>query len=126
MLLFACDWCQQLKNEGDVWILGLAAENLGIAAARREVTILRAWDPATAVNPFAVHFCTDEHKNNYMAALFERKAFPDETVVETTAEVTAPVVRRKKILRTLAPVEVKTRVTKKRPAGAASRRRRRA
>lgn len=71
MLRFTCDWCQKLKETGETWILGFAAENLGATASRREVTVLNEWDLERAVNPFAVHFCSIEHKDNYMQALFE-------------------------------------------------------
>ena len=68
---FACDWCERLKASDEVWILGFAAENRGVTASRREVTVLNEWDRERAVNPFAVHFCSIEHKDNYMAALFD-------------------------------------------------------
>ena len=71
MVKFACDWCRTLKQPDESWILGFAAENLGVTAARREVTILNEWDRERAVHPFAVHFCSVEHKDRYMAALFD-------------------------------------------------------
>src|SRR3954469_22667708 len=71
MLRFACDWCERLKDPDEIWILGFAAENRGVTASRREVTVLNEWDPQRSVNPFAVHFCSIEHKDKYMAALFD-------------------------------------------------------
>jgi len=71
MLRFACEWCQRLKEADEAWILGFAAENRGVTASRREVTVLNEWDRERAVHPFAVHFCSIEHKDNYMAALFD-------------------------------------------------------
>jgi hypothetical protein len=86
MLRFACEWCKRLKEPDEKWVLGFAAENLGVTASRREVTILSQWDPDRSVHPFAVHFCSIEHKDKYMAALFERAAPPlGETVVTRRA-----------------------------------------
>jgi hypothetical protein len=74
MIRFECDWCQNLKAADDVWILGLAAEAVGATTARREVTILSAWNRETALAPLAVHFCSEECKGNYMATLFDQQA----------------------------------------------------
>jgi hypothetical protein len=71
MVRFECDWCRVLKEPDETWIVGYAAENVGVTAARREVTVLAKWDRDRAVHPFAVHFCSIEHKDNYMAALFD-------------------------------------------------------
>jgi len=71
MLRFACEWCQRLKEADEAWILGFAAENRGVTASRREVTVPNEWDRERAVHPFAVHFCSIEHKDNYMSALFD-------------------------------------------------------
>lgn len=73
---FACEWCERLKDPDEAWILGFAAENLGATAARREVTVMSGWDRERAVHPFAVHFCSIEHKDNYMAALFDTTPTP--------------------------------------------------
>lgn len=74
MIRFECDSCQNLKAPHDVWILGLAAEAVGATTARREVTILSAWNPETALAPLAVHFCSEECKADYMAILFDQPA----------------------------------------------------
>ncbi len=96
MVRFECDWCQRLKQPDDVWILGFAAENRGVTASRREVTVLHEWDRERALNPFAVHFCSIEHKDNYMAALFD-------TVAKTEVEVrrVTPVVEEVEVRRTI-------------------------
>ncbi len=84
MICFDCDWCGRTKAANEVWILGLAAEAVGITAARREVTILPAWNRDTAVHPLAVHFCSEECKNDYMARLFGNEpAMASDAVVET-------------------------------------------
>lgn len=114
MLRYACDWCQRLKEPDEVWILGFAAENLGVTASRREVTVLNEWDRERAVHPFAVHFCSIEDKDRYMAALFDtvprsevesrrvlpvveevevRRAIPGKRVVKTTKR--KPAARRR-------------------------------
>lgn len=70
MVRFECESCGRLKGEGEVWILGFAAENIGVTSARREISIASSWDRPRAVEPFAVHFCSDECRAGYMSALF--------------------------------------------------------
>jgi hypothetical protein len=74
MLQFACDFCGTVKQPGETWINGAAAENVGTQAARREVVIDSAWRRERAILPFAVHFCSLECKDSYLAKLFERPA----------------------------------------------------
>jgi hypothetical protein len=74
MLQFACDFCGTLKQPGETWINGAAAENVGTQAARREVVIDSAWRRERAILPFAVHFCSVECKNNYLTTLFDKPA----------------------------------------------------
>jgi len=52
----------------------MAAENVGTHAARREVVIDPAWRYERAVQPLAVHFCSVECKDSYLAELFEQPA----------------------------------------------------
>ena len=70
MIQYICESCAMVKNADDPWILGLAAEALGAAGARREVSIFPGWDPDRAVHPLAVHFCSLACKNKYLAKLF--------------------------------------------------------
>jgi len=70
MVRFECESCGRLKGEGEVWILGFAAENIGVTSARREISIASSWDRPRAVESFAVHFCSDECRAAYMTALF--------------------------------------------------------
>jgi hypothetical protein len=89
MIQFVCDWCSRVKKSesaGEGWILGTAAEAVATTAARREVTILSSWDRLRVVDPLAVHFCSVECKDNYMAQLFA----PRETVEEVLVERTVP------------------------------------
>ncbi len=72
MLQFVCDYCGNVKLEGEVWINGMAAENVGTHAARREVVVDPAWREDRAVQPFAVHFCSTECKDQYLAELFQQ------------------------------------------------------
>ena len=83
MIQFVCDSCGKIKQSSDAWIVGRAAEAVGVTAARREVTIQSAWDRATALHPFAVHFCSLKCKDSYMAELFAPDA--KERVIERTA-----------------------------------------
>jgi hypothetical protein len=70
MIRFLCESCGDVKRENDVWLLGLAAESLGITAARREINVLPVWDRANATLPLAVHFCSVSCKDSYIAQLF--------------------------------------------------------
>jgi hypothetical protein len=70
MIQFACDSCRRIKALNEVWLVGLAAETVGVSAARREVTILSVWDSEEAVDRLAVHFCSEECKDKYVAKLF--------------------------------------------------------
>jgi hypothetical protein len=70
MISFACDCCGRVKSQEEVWVLGLAAEAVGVTASRREVAILSAWDWTSAVHPLAVHFCCVACKNEYLVQLF--------------------------------------------------------
>ncbi len=72
MLQFVCDYCASVRQPNDTWINGLAVENVGTRAARREVVIDPAWRYERAVLPLAVHFCSVECKDNYLAELFDK------------------------------------------------------
>jgi hypothetical protein len=82
MIQFVCERCAAIKEPSEVWIVGIAAESVGITATRREVSIQSAWDRPTAVHPLAVHFCSVECKDNYMARLFAPEATAEEVLVE--------------------------------------------
>ncbi len=43
MIQFMCDSCRRVKEASETWIVGRAAEAVGVTAARREVTIQSAW-----------------------------------------------------------------------------------
>jgi hypothetical protein len=70
MLQYVCDNCGAVKGEGETWILGYAADRLGVRAARREVTFSPAWDENRAVQWFAIHLCSEECKDTYLQRLF--------------------------------------------------------
>jgi hypothetical protein len=81
-----------LKDEDEIWILGLAAEAVGVTAARREVSIISVWDRERAVHPLAVHFCSEQCRDDYLQKLFgktERLAPAGKTEI-----ITAKVGRR--------------------------------
>lgn len=96
MIRFDCDWCGRTKASDELWILGLAAEAVGVTAARREITILPIWKRETAVHTMAVHFCSEECKDDYVARLFnEKPALAADIVVETTTTRKIPAKSRK-------------------------------
>lgn len=74
MIEFSCDSCRRLKEPGETWILGMAAESVGVTASRREVTILPTWDRSSSVHPLAVHFCSQRCKDRYLRQLFGSEA----------------------------------------------------
>ncbi|MGZ4820108.1 MAG: hypothetical protein ACXVZR_04540 [Terriglobales bacterium] len=113
MILFGCEWCKAIKEDDETWILGLAAESIGITAARREITILPVWEQSRACHPLAVHFCSVEHKDNYMAALFETESMPAETVIRTKAKMTPGGTEERQYLRTASSGAI-SKTTKKR------------
>jgi len=85
MIQYVCETCSAVKGPEELWLLGLAAETLGVTSARREVTIHSEWDSATAVHPLAVHFCSMECKDEYMARLFAPEGPVKQVVVERAA-----------------------------------------
>jgi hypothetical protein len=91
MLQFVCDYCGNLKHAGETWINGVAAENVGTQAARREVVVDSVWRRERAILPFAVHFCSVECKNKYVAKLFDKPA----SLLEVESAVIEPVTGRR-------------------------------
>jgi hypothetical protein len=82
MIQYVCEICSAVKEPEEVWIVGLAAEAVGITSARREINIQSAWNRPTAVHPLAVHFCSTQCKDEYMARLFSPEAPVKEVVIE--------------------------------------------
>jgi hypothetical protein len=104
MVRFQCDSCGKLREANEPWILGLAAENIGITSARREISIASTWERTVAVDPLAVHFCSDECRADYMSALFGES--PDTLQGEAT-------VTKRRLQRIVPGAVVDTLVTEK-------------
>lgn len=102
MLRFVCDSCGNVKSADQAWINGVAAENVGTQAARREVIIDPAWRRERAVLPLAVHFCSLECKDNYLEKLFNRPTPLLEVVRTTVNRGARTVVAKKKLPRSAA------------------------
>jgi hypothetical protein len=83
MIDFVCDTCSAVKEPENAWIVGLAAEAVGAVSARREVNIQSTWTREAALHPLAVHFCSLQCKDEYMARLFGAQPV-EEVVVEST------------------------------------------
>ncbi len=94
MIQYVCDNCGRLMHQGDNWILGFAAENVGVTSARREITIAPAWDEMRAREWLAVHFCCTECKDEYTQQLFGTE--PVES--EVTGVVAVPSSSGRKVL----------------------------
>ena len=95
MIQFACDSCRRIKAAQEIWLVGLAAETVGVTAARREVTILPVWDSEQAVHRLAVHFCSERCKDKYVAKLFEQK----DSVVQSGRRIIRSPISRGKVSR---------------------------
>ncbi len=91
MIQFVCDTCGADKEPSEVWIVGLAAETVGAVSGRREVTILSTWDRTNSIHPLAVHFCSVQCQEDYMARLFGR-----DSISTATADEIQPRMRRKR------------------------------
>lgn len=50
--------------------MGFAAENIGVTAARREITIADHWDDRAAREWLAVHFCSEDCRAGFMGRVF--------------------------------------------------------
>jgi hypothetical protein len=74
MIKFVCDSCGRAKRTGQEWLLGLAAESIGVHTARKEINLLSGWPEPQAVHPMAVHFCSERCKEKYVSKLFNRGA----------------------------------------------------
>ena len=85
MIQYLCETCSAVKGPEEAWLVGVATEAVGVTSARRELTIQSEWDSATAVHPLAVHFCSIECKDEYMARLFAPEGSIKEVVVERAA-----------------------------------------
>jgi hypothetical protein len=102
---FVCDSCRRVKDPDEIWILGLAAEAVGVTAARREVSIISVWDRENAVHPLGVHFCSEDCKDKYLQMLFGNTEQPAPAV---TTEVVTRKVRRTAPVVTTEVVTAKT------------------
>lgn len=107
MLQFVCDYCENVKRPEETWINGLAAENVGTQAARREVVIDPAWRYERTILPLAVHFCSVDCKDRYLAELFQKPV----SLIEVESVEVEPVVQRRVIRAKRKPV---SEVTEKR------------
>lgn len=92
MIQYVCDTCSAVKHPEEVWMLGLAAESVGAISARREINIQSAWTRTTAVHPLAVHFCSVQCKDDYMARLFAPETPVEEVTIERESAVPAEVI----------------------------------
>jgi hypothetical protein len=106
MIQYVCDTCSAAKEPEEAWIVGLAAETVGTISATREINIQSAWNRTTAVHPLAVHFCSIQCKDDYMARLFApeapvegttiERAVPTEIIIEQVVPETKRVVTKRR------------------------------
>jgi hypothetical protein len=110
MVRYECDCCHTLKGSGEAWILGFAAEAVGVTAARREITIAPQRDEAKAVAYLAVHFCSEECRQKYMAQLFGTES-PKTQVVEEVVVIP----RERVVVREYPETRVETVLSRRKP-----------
>src|SRR5664279_2865069 len=97
MLQFVCDYCGNVKPPEETWINGVAVENIGTQAARREVIIDPTWRYERVILPLAVHFCSLECKDRYLAELFQKPmSLIDADSIEVTSAPDGRRVRAKR------------------------------
>jgi hypothetical protein len=66
MIQVVCETCGKVKPVGDFWILGLTSAN-------GEIDIFSGWfELEELAHPLAVHFCSIECKDKYIAKAFVR------------------------------------------------------
>ena len=82
MIQYVCETCSAVKEPEEVWIVGTAAEAVGSISARRELNIQSAWNRTIALHPLAVHFCSTQCKDEYVARLFAPEAPVEEVMAE--------------------------------------------
>ena len=82
MIQYVCETCSAVKEPEEVWIVGTAAEAVGSISARRELNIQSAWNRTIALHPLAVHFCSTQCKDEYVARLFAPEAPAEEVMAE--------------------------------------------
>ena len=82
MIQYVCETCSAVKEPEEVWIVGTAAEAVGSISARRELNIQSAWNRTIALHPLAVHFCSTQCKDEYVARLFASEAPAEEVMAE--------------------------------------------
>lgn len=122
MIQYVCDTCSAIMKPNEEWIVGLAAETVGVTTARREISVQSVWSRGTAVHPLAVHFCSIRCKDEYMARLFaddaEAEAIPEQVAEESTMPAEIAVQRTAPKERTFSKVKVtaKSRSRRKRVA----------
>jgi hypothetical protein len=97
MIEFVCDYCGNVKEGDETWITGIAVENVGTKAARREVLIDSLWRYERAVLPLAVHFCCLDCKDSYMDELFSKPVSVLEVQSVVEPEANPRVIRAKKV-----------------------------
>jgi endogenous inhibitor of DNA gyrase (YacG/DUF329 family) len=93
MIRYQCEVCDRLKRPEEAWILGFAAERLGVTEARREIAVVGKWDDNRAIRPFAVHFCSEQCKQVYIDKMFGEAAQP---VISASRKSTASESTRKR------------------------------
>jgi hypothetical protein len=101
MVRFQCDGCGKLREGKEAWILGLAAENIGITSARREISIVSAWERAHCGR---FPCSPDKCRAYYMSELFGES--PETLQGETT-------VTRRRVKRVIPGAVVETVVSEK-------------
>lgn len=113
MQQYTCDWCGRQRRDREHWIVALAAEQVGATACRREISIAGHWSEELARHPFAVHFCSEDHKRRYV----ERLLLHQDEIAVTTRSISARSATVTRPTRAIsAPARVRSQAPGPRPA----------
>ena len=67
MVKVICDTCDVERNSGEEWVLGYDIESVSPNGVRRAITFLDRWDSRRMDELGAIHFCSLECKDKYLA-----------------------------------------------------------
>ena len=67
MVKVICDTCDVERNRGEEWVLGYDIESVSPNGVRRAITFLDRWDSRRMDELGAIHFCSLECKDKYLA-----------------------------------------------------------
>lgn len=68
MVKVYCDQCEVERQPGEEWVLGYDIEAVSPSGVRRAITFLDHWDSRRMDELGAIHFCSLQCRDEYVAA----------------------------------------------------------